>query len=373
MKKVQFKTSEAVSEGHPDKVCDKISDSILDSYLEKDENSKVACETFVTTNKVVVGGEITSKATINIDSIIRNAIEEIGYVEENIGFSSSNVEIDNYLHSQSPDIRQGVEDNSFNTLGAGDQGIMFGFATNESDNYLPLPYNISLNLLSYASKIRKEKETLLLPDSKSQVTIRYENGKPIHIDTILLSHQHRDIDINDVRNYIKENIIDKVLKNNNLYDKDTKILINPTGRFVVGGPTGDSGLTGRKIIVDTYGGFSKHGGGAFSGKDPSKVDRSAAYMARYVAKNLVANKLCDKCEVHLAYAIGVPFPIAVNVDTFDTKKTDIDLNKFVNKTFDFRPQAIIDLLNLKKVRYSNFMNYGHFSHKDAPWEKIISL
>lgn len=374
MKNIHIKTSEAVSEGHPDKVCDNISDAILDQYLSKDSKSKVACETFVTTNKVVVGGEITSRAEVDIDKTIKDVVRKIGYTEKGLGFSCDEIKIDNYLHTQSLDIKMGVEDNSFNTLGAGDQGIMFGYACKDTPSYLPLAYKMALDLLSYASKLRKsDKNSILKPDSKSQVTIKYEDNKPVSIEDILVSHQHSDIQSDKVREYIKEEIIDKVFKDNPLYNKNTRILINPTGRFVIGGPTGDSGVTGRKIIVDTYGGFAHHGGGAFSGKDPSKVDRSAAYMARYVAKNLVANNFCDQCEIQLSYAIGIPQPISIDVETFGTKKTNVDITKFVEDTFDFRPQAIIDTLNLTKIRYSDFVNYGHFNHSSAPWEQIISL
>ncbi len=372
-------TSESVSEGHPDKVCDQISDAILDECLRVDPKSRVACETLATTNRVIVAGEITTKANLNIDKIIRDVIKDIGYTDKSTGFSYDTVEITNLIHSQSPDISMGVtEDTSlFGEQGAGDQGMMFGFACNETKELMPLPIVYSHKILKKATELRKNKTVdFLLPDAKSQVSVEYnKDNKPLRITTVVLSHQHTaDIERKDLESFLIENVIKPTLEPTNLIDENTKFFINPTGRFVIGGPNGDTGLTGRKIIVDTYGGMGRHGGGAFSGKDPSKVDRSAAYMARYIAKNLVANNLCKKCEVELAYAIGVSQPISVYVNTFNTSKYSYkELENIVRNNFDLTPKGIIESLDLLKPIYKNNVNYGHFGGKDVSWEKIIKL
>jgi S-adenosylmethionine synthetase len=372
-------TSESVSEGHPDKVCDQISDAILDECLRVDPKSRVACETLATTNRVIVAGEITTKANLNIDKIIRDVIKDIGYTDKSTGFSYDTVEITNLIHAQSPDISMGVtEDTSlFGEQGAGDQGMMFGFACNETKELMPLPIVYSHKLLKKATELRKNKTVdFLLPDAKSQVSVEYnKDNKPLRITTVVLSHQHtEDITRKDLESFLIENVIKPTLEPTNLIDENTKFYINPTGRFVIGGPNGDTGLTGRKIIVDTYGGMGRHGGGAFSGKDPSKVDRSAAYMARYIAKNLVANNLCDKCEVELAYAIGVSQPISVYVNTFNTSKYSYkELENIVRNNFNLTPKGIIESLDLLKPVYKNNVNYGHFGGKDVSWEKIIKL
>ncbi|MCY1153447.1 MAG: methionine adenosyltransferase [Sphaerochaetaceae bacterium] len=372
-------TSESVSEGHPDKVCDQISDAILDECLRIDPKSRVACETLATTNRVIVAGEITTKANLNIDKIIRDVIKDIGYTDKSTGFSYDTVEITNLIHAQSPDISMGVtEDTSlFGEQGAGDQGMMFGFACNETEELMPLPIVYSHKLLKKATELRKNKSVdFLLPDAKSQVSVEYnKDNKPLRITTVVLSHQHtEDITRKDLESFLIENVIKPTLEPTNLIDENTKFYINPTGRFVIGGPNGDTGLTGRKIIVDTYGGMGRHGGGAFSGKDPSKVDRSAAYMARYIAKNLVANNLCEKCEVELAYAIGVSKPISVYVNTFNTSKYSYkELENIVRNNFNLTPKGIIESLDLLKPVYKNNVNYGHFGGKDVSWEKIIKL
>ncbi len=372
-------TSESVSEGHPDKVCDQISDAILDACLAQDSLSRVACETLATTDTVIVAGEITTKANIDIDSIIRDVIKDIGYTDKNSGFSYDTVKITNLIHSQSPDISLGVtaETSLFNEQGAGDQGMMFGYACNETDEYLPLSAVYSHKLLKKAAELRKNKVVdFLRPDAKSQVSVEYDkDNKPIRITAVVMSHQHSEnISRNELETFLINEVIKPTLEPTNLLDKDTKYYINPTGRFVIGGPNGDTGLTGRKIIVDTYGGMGRHGGGAFSGKDPSKVDRSAAYMARFIAKNLVANKLCDKCEVELAYAIGVSSPISVFVNTFNTSKYHYkELEEIVRNNFDLTPKGIIKTLDLLKPIYKANVNYGHFGNKDVSWEKIIKL
>ncbi len=372
-------TSESVSEGHPDKVCDQISDAILDACLAQDPLSRVACETLATTDTVIVAGEITTKAKIDIDSIIRGVIKEIGYTDKNSGFSYDTVKITNLIHSQSSDISLGVtaETSLFNEQGAGDQGMMFGYACNETDEYLPLSAVYSHKLLKKAAELRKNKVVdFLRPDAKSQVSVEYDkDNKPIRITAVVMSHQHSEnISRNELENFLINKVIKPTLEPTNLLDEDTKYYINPTGRFVIGGPNGDTGLTGRKIIVDTYGGMGRHGGGAFSGKDPSKVDRSAAYMARFIAKNLVANKLCDKCEVELAYAIGVSSPISVFVNTFNTSKYNYkELEEIVRNNFDLTPKGIIKTLDLLRPIYKENVNYGHFGNKDASWEKIIKL
>lgn len=372
-------TSESVSEGHPDKVCDQISDAILDACLEQDPKSRVACETLATTNTVIIAGEITSKATIDYDNIIRNVIKEIGYTEDDCGFCYKNVKITNLIHSQSPDISMGVsEETSLSKdQGAGDQGMMFGYATNETKEFLPLSVVYSHKLLKKAAELRKNKVVdFLRPDAKSQVSVEYDkDNKPIRITTVVMSHQHSPyISREKLENFLINDVIKPTLGPTNLLDENTKYFINPTGRFVIGGPDGDTGLTGRKIIVDTYGGMGRHGGGAFSGKDPSKVDRSAAYMARYIAKNLVANNLCEKCEVELAYAIGVSEPISIFINTFNTSKYSYkELEEIVRNNFDLTPRGIISTLDLLKPIYKNNVNYGHFGSKNVSWEKIIKL
>lgn len=369
-------TSESVSEGHPDKLADQVSDAILDACLAQDPMSRVACETFTTTGMVLVGGEITTKAIIDHQSIIRGVAKKIGYDNPAYGLDCESMAVLNTIHTQSPDISQGVSGVGLEEFkgqqGAGDQGMMFGFACNETPELMPAPITYAHKILEEAARIRKSKELAWLrPDSKSQVTIEYEGYKPVRIDTVVVSHQHDDnISYNDLKDQIINRIIKPVLDPTGLLTKDTKYFINPTGRFVVGGPHGDSGLTGRKIIVDTYGGMGRHGGGAFSGKDPTKVDRSAAYMARYVAKNVVAAGLCDRCEVELAYAIGVPFPVSVMVDTFGTAKVaEAKIEEAVKKTFDLTPAGIIKTLDLRRPIYQETASYGHFGRSIFPWEK----
>lgn len=372
MEKVLF-TSESVSEGHPDKLCDQISDAVLDYCLSKDPNSHVACECFVTTEHLIIGGEITSNAKPNYEEIARNVMRRIGYVDKKYGIGADTCKIEVLVKHQSPDIARGVNQE---VQGAGDQGIMFGYATNESEGYMPLAIAISHKLVRYASNLRKMSAfKWARPDMKAQVTIDYTNHNHIRIDTILMSVQHDD-DYNEqeFKKFIYEEIMKKVARSFNLND-DFKYLINPTGRFVIGGPAGDTGLTGRKIIVDTYGGSARHGGGSFSGKDPSKVDRSAAYMARYVAKNLVAAGVADRLEIQLSYAIGVAKPLSVNVEAFGTLK--VDLNKvllLINKIFDLTPAGIIKHFKLTEpsFKYEDLASYGHFGRPDLdlPWEKL---
>ncbi|MCX7820428.1 MAG: methionine adenosyltransferase [Brevinematales bacterium] len=369
-------TSESVGEGHPDKVADQVSDAILDAALSQDPNSRVACETFTTTGMVLVGGEITTNANFNIQDIVRETVREIGYDNPSYGLDCNSMAVINVIQKQSPDIAQGVLGQGLEEFkgqqGAGDQGMMFGYATNETKEFMPAPIIFAHNLLKYASKLRKEKQIKWLrPDSKSQVTIEYENKKPIRIDTIVLSHQHdENVSYEEIKETIINKIIKPVLEPTGLLDKNTKYFINPTGRFTVGGPHGDTGLTGRKIIVDTYGGAGHHGGGAFSGKDPSKVDRSAAYMARYIAKNIVATGVCDICEIQVSYAIGVPFPISIYVNTFETSKVpEIKIEEAVKKVFDLTPAGIIKALDLKKPIYKKTASYGHFGREEFNWEK----
>ena len=378
-------SSESVSEGHPDKVCDKISDSILDEALTQDPYSRVAIETLVKNNEVVVAGELTTKATIDYDKVVRNAIKEIGYNKEDLGFYYKTCNITKFIFEQSPDISQGVTEGQglFKEMGAGDQGLMFGYASNEAMNYdaeyMPLGIFLAHKLINRHKEIRKsDKNTFLRPDAKAQVSIKYINGKPYKIDTVVLSSQHtKDVSYDDLKDYIIEEIVQKTI-DKNLIDKDTKFLINPTGRFVIGGPVGDSGLTGRKIIVDTYGGYAHHGGGAFSGKDPSKVDRSAAYMARHIAKSIVASNLADKCEIQIAYAIGVAEPVSVMVDTFNTEKISKDeIVKKVKDNFDLTPRRIIRHLDLLRPIYTVTTSGGHFGRKAEngyfTWEKVKKL
>ncbi len=374
-------TSESVTEGHPDKLCDYISDSILDAYLALDPFSRVACETVCGKGEIYITGEITSKAKINIEEIVRNTIKDVGFRNANtdIDYKTCNIIIN--ISKQSPDIALGV-DKSLETkqgekesIGAGDQGLMFGFACDETEELMPLPICLAHKLAKQLTMVRKENLiNYIKPDGKVQVTVEYENEVPLRIDTIVVSSQHtEDTDLEVLRKDIKKYVINKIVPSS-LLDENTKYYINPTGRFVIGGPYGDSGLTGRKIIVDTYGGYSRHGGGAFSGKDPTKVDRSACYMARHIAKNVVANKYAKKCEIQLAYAIGVAKPVSIYVDTFNTNTIPEEeiINKIKNK-FDLTPSGIIDYLDLRKPIYKLTTNYGHFGKPNLSWEKIIDL
>ena len=368
-------TSESVTEGHPDKVCDQISDAILDEYLRQDPDSRVAVETMVTTGFVAVAGEVTSKANFDKNSqeeLIRKIIREIGYDKPELEFDSISCEIILKLHAQSPNISQGVLATDDKEQGAGDQGLMFGFATNETKELMPMPIILAHKLTKKLADVRKSKELpWVRPDGKSQVSVQYEDGKPKKIDTIVISTQHSPEISNDE---ITKSIIEKVIKPvcGNLWNDDIKIHVNPTGKFEIGGPHGDAGLTGRKIIVDTYGGQGRHGGGAFSGKDPSKVDRSACYMCRYIAKNIVAAGLAEKCEVQVAYAIGVAEPVSLMINTFETGKIpDEDIENIVRKNFDIRPASIISQLDLKKPIYLKTAAYGHFGRTEPEfrWEK----
>ena len=374
-------TSESVTEGHPDKLCDYISDSVLDECLKQDKNSRVACETLASKGEVYITGEITSKANINIEQIARNAIKEIGYNNANLDIDYKTCKITVNISKQSSDIAMGVdksledkEGENIESEGAGDQGIMFGFACDETDEFMPLPIALAHKLAKKLSEVRKSKEIRgLRPDGKVQVTVEYDNGRPLRIDTVVLSTQHVDgKDMEELRKEVKEKIIFKVIPQK-LLDENTKYYINPTGRFVIGGPLGDSGLTGRKIIVDTYGGYARHGGGAFSGKDPTKVDRSASYMARFLAKNIVANGYAKKCEIQLSYAIGVAKPVSIFVDTFGTETIpSTEIIKKVEK-FDLTPRGIINYLDLQKPIYKLTTNYGHFGKENLPWEKIVEM
>ena len=371
-----FFTSESVGEGHPDKLCDQVSDAILDACLKDDPQSRVACETFASTSLVLVGGEITTKTFVDFQSVVRKVAEEIGYTDPAFGLDCNSMAVLDMIHSQSPDISQGVSGTGLKKYkgqqGAGDQGMMFGFACNETKELMPLPITLAHKILLQATKLRKNNTIKWLrPDSKSQVTVEYEGHKPVRIDAVVVSHQHDpDVSYKDLESGIIEKIIKPVLEPTGLLDKKTKYYINPTGRFVVGGPFGDTGLTGRKIIVDSYGGMGRHGGGAFSGKDPTKVDRSAAYAARYVAKNVVAAKLAERCEIELAYAIGVPFPVSVMVDTFGTAKVDEQrIEAAVQKVFDLSPAGIIKTLDLRQPIYRKTASYGHFGRAEFPWEK----
>ena len=369
-------TSESVSEGHPDKVCDQISDAILDAYLKEDPNSRVACETLVKNNMVIVAGEITSSGNPNLEKIIRKTISEIGYDKDVYGFNANNCEIINHISQQSPDIAQGVNEGEGEDLGqgAGDQGLMFGYACKETDSLMPAPIDLSHKLVMQHARLRKTKELeWLRPDAKSQVSLIYsEDGKNIEgVSAIVLSTQHDpDISQEDLKKEVLEKIITPVIPEE-LISSETKIFINPTGKFVIGGPVGDCGLTGRKVEVDTYGGMSRHGGGAFSGKDPTKVDRSAAYAARYVAKNIVASNLADWCEVQISYAIGIAEPTSLNINTYGSNRLDNEkIIKLVRENFDLRPKGIIKMLDLKKPIYKNTAAYGHFGREDQgfSWE-----
>ncbi|MCC3358035.1 methionine adenosyltransferase [Bacillus sp. REN16] len=378
-------TSESVTEGHPDKICDQISDSILDAILASDANARVACETSVTTGLVLVAGEITTSTYVDIPKIVRETIKGIGYTRAKYGFDYETCAVLTSIDEQSPDIAMGVDqalearegqmtDEQIDAIGAGDQGLMFGYACNETNELMPLPISLAHKLARRLTKVRKD-EILpyLRPDGKTQVTVEYdEDNNPVRIDTIVISTQHHhEISLEQIQRNLKEHVINPVVPSE-LIDENTKYFINPTGRFVIGGPQGDAGLTGRKIIVDTYGGYARHGGGAFSGKDPTKVDRSAAYAARYVAKNLVAAGLADKCEVQLAYAIGVAQPVSISVDTFGTGTVSEDvLVELVRNNFDLRPAGIIKMLDLRRPIYKQTAAYGHFGRNDLdlPWER----
>ncbi len=369
-------TSESVGEGHPDKVCDQISDAILDACLENDPQSRVACETYASTGMVLVGGEITTESFVDIQAIARKVVKDIGYTNPAFGIDYESMAVLNTIHDQSQDISQGVSGTGLEEFkglqGAGDQGMMFGFACDETPELMPAPIMLSHKLLLQATKLRKEKILpWLRPDAKSQVTVSYNGHRISHIDTVVISHQHdEDISHKDLTNAVIERIIKPVLAPSGMLDDKTKYFVNPTGRFVIGGPYGDTGLTGRKIIVDTYGGMGRHGGGAFSGKDPSKVDRSAAYMARYVAKNIVAAGLASRCEVQLSYAIGVPFPISVMAETFGTNVIpEAQIEAIITKVFDLTPAGIISTLDLKKPIYQKTAAYGHFGRDGFSWEK----
>jgi len=375
-KKRYFFTSESVGEGHPDKLCDQISDAILDACLNDDPESRVGCETFASTSLVLVGGEITTKTFVDFPHVVRKVAEEIGYTDASYGLDCSSMAVLDMIHSQSPDISQGVSGTGLKKYkgqqGAGDQGMMFGYACNETKELMPMPIMLAHKLLLHATKLRKNKTIKWLrPDSKSQVTVEYEGYKPVRIDAVVISHQHDpDVTYKEIESTVIEQIIKPVLEPTGLLDKKTNYFINPTGRFVVGGPFGDSGLTGRKIIVDTYGGMGRHGGGAFSGKDPTKVDRSACYMARYVAKNIVAAGLSERCEIELAYAIGVPFPVSIMIDTFGTSKVPEErIEAAVRKVFDLSPAGIIKTLDLRRPIYRKTASYGHFGRAEFSWEK----
>lgn len=369
MKNYYF-TSESVTEGHPDKVCDNISDTILDECLKQDSNSRVAIETFASSNTITIAGQITSTARIKIGEIVREKLKEIGYDNEATDIDYRTCKINADITKQSPDIALGVD-----VGGAGDQGIMFGYACNETQSYMPYAIDMAHKLARRLTQVRKERIVpYLRPDGKTQVTVEYEDDKPKRIQTILVSTQHLETaTLEEVREDVIENVIKAVVPSD-MMDENTKIYVNPTGRFVIGGPLGDTGLTGRKIIVDTYGGYAKHGGGAFSGKDASKVDRSAAYMLRHIAKNIVANGYAKKCEIQVAYAIGMKEPLSICVNTFGTsEKSEEELVELIKAKFDLTPDGIIEYLHLKEPIYEKTTNYGHFGKEDLPWEKVIKL
>jgi len=376
MNEYRFFTSESVTEGHPDKICDLIADSILDSALAGDKNSRVACEVCCTTGMVMVMGEFTTEQYIDIPKVVRSVVKEIGYDRPELGFDYHNCAVLTYINEQSADIDMGVSsaaekgESLEDTIGAGDQGMMFGYACNETEELMPLPITLAHAVTKKLTEVRKSGQLgYLRPDGKSQVTVAYLDGRPHHVDTVVVSSQHApEVEIEQIRKDIIEFVIKKAIPSS-LFDDQTKFYVNPTGRFVIGGPHGDSGLTGRKIIVDTYGGMSPHGGGSFSGKDPTKVDRSACYYARYVCKNIVAAGLAEKCQLQVAYAIGRARPVSVHVDTFGTGKvSDERLAEIINEVFDFRPYAIIEKLGLRRPLYARSTNYGHFGKKDLPWE-----
>ena len=375
-------TSESVTEGHPDKLCDYISDNILDSYLAKDKNARVACETVAGKGEIFITGEITSTANVDIEQVVRDTIKEVGYADSEYDIDYRTCKIYINLSKQSPDIALGVdksledkEGKDVESEGAGDQGLMFGYACDETEELMPLPISLAHKLSKRLTEVRRENIIdYLRPDGKTQVTVEYDGEKPVRVDTIVVSTQHLpDVDMN----VLKKDIIEKVIKPivpANLLDENTKYFINPTGRFVIGGPLGDSGLTGRKIIVDTYGGAARHGGGAFSGKDPTKVDRSASYMARHIAKNIVANGYAKKCEIQIAYSIGVAKPVSIYVNTYGTNTiSEEEIVEKIDKTFDLTPRGIINYLDLQRPIYRQTTNYGHFGKKDLPWEKIINF
>lgn len=363
-------TSESVTEGHPDKLCDTISDTILDEYIKQDKNSRVAVETFASGNEITIAGQITSKGQVDIEKIVRDKMKEIGFDDATTDMDYKTCKININITKQSPDIALGVD-----IGGAGDQGIMFGYASDETKEYMPLAINLAHKLAHRLTQVRKDGIiNYLRPDGKTQITVEYEDDKPKRIDTILISTQHKS-DVN--QETLKQDVIQKVINviiPKKLIDEDTKIYINPTGRFVIGGPLGDTGLTGRKIIVDTYGGYARHGGGAFSGKDPSKVDRSSAYMLRYIAKNLIANGYAKRCEIQISYAIGMKEPLSIYINTFGTGTIpEEEIVEIVRKKFDLTPDGIIRYLDLKQPIYEKTTNYGHFGKKDLPWEQIIKM
>jgi len=370
-------TSESVSEGHPDKMADQISDAILDALLEKDKSSRVACETMIKTGMIIVAGEVTTEAHINVEDIVREVVKNIGYNDSKSGFDSNTCAVINAIGKQSPDIKMGVDESEDHEQGAGDQGLMFGYASNETDVLMPAPITYSQLLVKRQSEVRKS-GTLpwLEPDAKSQLTMRYEEGRPVGIDAVVLSTQHRDdISLSELQEAVMEEIIKPVLPKKWIRG-DTKYFINPTGKFVIGGPQGDCGLTGRKIIVDTYGGMARHGGGAFSGKDPSKVDRSAAYLARYIAKNLVAAGIAERCELQLSYAIGVAEPTSISVETFGTGKiSNENIVKLVRDNFELKPKGLINMLDLLRPIYLQTAAYGHFGREesDFTWERTDKI
>ncbi|MCK4338799.1 MAG: methionine adenosyltransferase [Candidatus Cloacimonetes bacterium] len=370
-------TSESVTEGHPDKICDQISDAILDAVIKQDPDCRVACETFVTTGLALIGGEITTKCYVDIPQIVRETVKEIGYTEPALGFDYRTIAVLCTINTQSPDIAIGVDKANIHEQGAGDQGMMFGFACDETPEFMPMPIMLAHKLVRKLSQVRKEGVLAYLkPDGKSQVSIEYENDMPKRIVDVVISAQHSpDITLEDLKAGILEKVIRSVIPSE-MWNDDINIHVNPTGRFVVGGPMGDTGLTGRKVIVDTYGGKGSHGGGCFSGKDPSKVDRSGSYIARYIAKNIVASKIAKKCEIQLAYAIGVAEPVSIMVDTFGTGKvSDDELRKIVRKVFPLRPGEIIEYLQLKRPIYKLTAAYGHFGRKEDTftWEKIDKI